>query len=106
MFKRCLRRVLALVEAASQMTVSALSLVRAEPKHRNATKAETTVLSEHPNVSHYPGPVAIRFDSEGCIVSREGTQLLTTPSTNWVMWKGLSKLGKDLPRNFMRFILS
>ena len=60
-----------MVEAASQMAVTAVVSVRTDGKHRNATATETTSLFENSYVAHYPRLVAVRFDSEGCFVSGE-----------------------------------
>ena len=48
--------VLVMVEAASQMAVTAVLFVRADGEHRNATATETTSLFEHPYLVHCPTP--------------------------------------------------
>ena len=68
--------VLVMVEAASQMAVTAVLFVRTDGKHRKATAAGTTSLFENAYVAHYPRPVAVRFDPEGCVVSRGWSEAL------------------------------
>ena len=95
-------KVLVLVEAASQMTIAAVLLVRAKGEHHNATSAETAMLFENNNMSHYPRAVAMRFAPEDCSVSCEWTETLTSlgitpdptvgPAHHQVMWNELSKL--------------
>ena len=63
-------KVLVMVEAASQMAVTAVLFARPDGEHRNATAAETTSVFETTHLAHYPGLVALRFDPEGCFVSR------------------------------------
>ena len=46
-------------------------------EHRNATATETTSLFENSYPAHYPRLVAVRFDPEGCSVSREWSDTLT-----------------------------
>ena len=70
---KTVENVLVMLEAASQM-VAAVLFVRADTEHRNATAAETTSFFENTNFAQYPGPVAVRFDPEGCFGSREWTE--------------------------------
>ena len=67
-------KVLVMLEAASQMTVTTVLSARAEGEHRNATWAETAILFEDNYVSHSPRPVAIRVDPDGCFVLRTWTE--------------------------------
>ena len=65
-----------MVEAALQMAVTAVLFVCADAEHRNATATETSSLFENSYPAHYLRPVAMRFDSEGCFVSREWSETL------------------------------
>ena len=60
--------------AASQMAVTAVLFVRTDGEHRNATATETTSVFENSYPAHYPRLLAVRFDPEGCFVSRERSE--------------------------------
>ena len=94
-----------MVEAASQMIVTAVVFVRTEGEHRNATTADTAMLFDSHYLSHRPRPVAIRFDPEVCLVSREWTKTLarldiaSDPNVAKLIisWKTLMKFCREAP---------
>ena len=55
-------KILVMVEAASQMTMTAVVFARADGEHRNATATETTSLCGKSYLAHYPRPVAVRIN--------------------------------------------
>ena len=93
-------KVLVMVQAASQTAVTSVLFVRTDGEHRNATATQTTSLFDNSHLAHYPRPVAVRFDQDGCFVSRErsrGWTSLQIPQLdkhiiNLETWRGQSKL--------------
>ena len=67
---------LVMVEAASQMTMTAVVFARADGEHRNATATETTSLCGKSYLAHYPRPVAVRINKV-VFVSCEWSETLT-----------------------------
>ena len=53
------------------MAVAAVLFVRTDAEHRNATAANMTSLIENAYLAHHPKRVVVRFDPDGCFVSRE-----------------------------------
>ena len=91
-----------MVEAASQMAVTAVLFVRADGEHRNVTVTDDEFVREL-LFAHNPRLVAICFDPEGGWTSLQILQL-DHHIINLAMWRGPSKLGDDLLDNFMKSI--
>ena len=79
-------QVFLLVEAASQMAVTAVLFVRTGGQRRNATA--TTSLFENSYLAHHPRLVGFLFDPEGCFVSREWSETLTRVDTSSIWRRG------------------
>ena len=66
-------KVLVMADTVSQLAVAAVLFTRA-----NAPSTDTVDLVGTTFLAQYPRPVGVRFDPEGCFVSREWTDMLTS----------------------------
>eukprot|EP00969_Alexandrium_andersonii_P011663 508225-Alexandrium_andersonii.AAC.1 len=57
------------VECASQMAVIHPLWSRSATEHRNATAEEVVKAMHEAWIGHYPRPLYVRYDPEGCFVS-------------------------------------